>query len=448
MTKKDPVNGTTKRDGRGKHRRSSVTDECRMRVIEHITSFPFIDSHYCRAKTNKHYLEAGLNIEKMYHLYEEEASTKGYNAFKSSYYRYILNTNFNISFHKPKSDRCDRCEELKVKKQQNIPMTKEEQVLYEKHLSEKVLMREEKKRDKENTTSTSCLVVFDLENVITLPKADVSSFFYKRKLTLYNLTAITNLRHGYCAIWTEITAGRAGNDIASAFISILKQIIKDNPDVVDLLCWSDSCVPQNRNSHISQATLEFLQKNQSINSITMTYSLPGHSCVQEVDNMHKQIEDAMQVAEFYSPISFLRLLLKVNRQAPYRVIQMVENNFKDYMNSSKLLQFNLVPYQKVFQLTFSQNLHRVEFKLSHGDKEFLSANIGRHATTRNRPNSIDRHPLEIATRESFKIVDSRKRTRDKELSKEKKAHLVSMLKYMPLADRDYYKSIGITEKRK
>ena len=155
-----------------------------------------------------------------------------------------------------------------------------------------------------------------------------------------------------------------GNDIASAFISILKQIIKDNPDVVDLLCWSDSCVPQNRNSHISQAILEFLQKNQHINSITMKYSLPGHSCVQEVDNMHKQIEDAMQVAEFYSPISFLRLLLKVNRQAPYRVIQMVENNFKDYMNSSKLLQFNLVPYQKVFQLTFSQNLHCVEFKFS------------------------------------------------------------------------------------
>ena len=85
---------------------------------------------------------------------------------------------------------------------------------------------------------------------------------------------------------------------------------------------------------------------------------------------------------------------------------------------------------------------------SHGDKEFLSVNIGRHATTRNRPNSIDRHPLGIATHESFKIVDPRKRTRDKELSKEKKADLVSMLKYMPLADRDYYKSIGITEKRK
>ena len=32
--------------------------------------------------------------------------------------------------------------------------------------------------------------------------------------------------------------------------------------------------------------------------------------MQEVDNMHKQIEDAMRVAEFYSQISFIRVLLK------------------------------------------------------------------------------------------------------------------------------------------
>ena len=46
----------------------------------------------------------------------------------------------------------------------------------------------------------------------------------------------------------------------------------------------------------------------------MKYSLAGHLCVQEVDNMHQQIEDAMQISEFYLPISFLRMLLKVNRK--------------------------------------------------------------------------------------------------------------------------------------
>ena len=32
--------------------------------------------------------------------------------------------------------------------------------------------------------------MFELENMITFPKADVDSLFYKRKLTVYNLTAM------------------------------------------------------------------------------------------------------------------------------------------------------------------------------------------------------------------------------------------------------------------
>ena len=55
-----------------------------------------------------------------------------------------------------------------------------------------------------------------------------------------------------------------------------------------------------------------------LNSITMKYSVPGHSCVQEVDNTHSNIEKAMHVAEFYSPVSFLRVLLNCYRQRPYK----------------------------------------------------------------------------------------------------------------------------------
>ena len=94
-------------------------------------------------------------------------------------------------------------------------------------------------------------------------------------------------------------SGRAGNDIASAFIQILKKVGNDHPNITKIICWSDSCVPQNRNSHISQAILEFLYTQEQIDEINMKYSLAGHSCVQEVDNMHQQIEVAMRVAEFY-----------------------------------------------------------------------------------------------------------------------------------------------------
>ena len=144
-------------------------------------------------------------------------------------------------------------------------------------------------------------------------------------------------------------------------------------------------MPQNRNSHISHAVINFLHDHDQIESITMKYSLPGHSCVQEVDNMHKNIDDAMRCAEFYSPLGFLRLLLKVDRKKTYHVIQMQSKDFRDYANCAKMLKYNNVPYTKVSQLRFEREaMYIVKYKLSHSDVEFTSVSIGTERKTRNR----------------------------------------------------------------
>ena len=55
--KKNELTGILKLDGRGKYdKRAKVSDEQKNGVISHIDSFPVIESHYCRAKTNKKYL--------------------------------------------------------------------------------------------------------------------------------------------------------------------------------------------------------------------------------------------------------------------------------------------------------------------------------------------------------------------------------------------------------
>ena len=77
-------------------------------------SFPVIDSPYCWKKANKTYLEADLNIEKMYDLYKGKCLTEGISYVKSSYYWFLFNTNFNIAFHAPETDRFEKCEEIKV----------------------------------------------------------------------------------------------------------------------------------------------------------------------------------------------------------------------------------------------------------------------------------------------------------------------------------------------
>ena len=39
-------------------------------VRNHIKSFPVVESHYCRAKSNNKYLDGSLTLTKMYDLYK------------------------------------------------------------------------------------------------------------------------------------------------------------------------------------------------------------------------------------------------------------------------------------------------------------------------------------------------------------------------------------------
>lgn len=106
---------------------------------------------------------------------------------------------------------------MSVKENLPVDLTK-----YENHIKEKDAMRSELNKDRES--EDTAVLCFDLENVITCPRAEISCFFYMRKLNVYNLTAHLKTTDGkriYCAIWTELTGGRSGNDIASAVFKIV-----------------------------------------------------------------------------------------------------------------------------------------------------------------------------------------------------------------------------------
>lgn len=150
--------------------------------------------------------------------------------------------------------------------------------------------------------------MFRLAKQYSFTKSKRKLFFYKRKLNVYNLTAHASdgaTKQGYRAIWNEAMCGRAGNDIASAVIKLLTKICNKYITATDIILWSDSCVPQNRNSIISYALAEFLQKNSRIKSIILKYSTPGHSCIQENDNIHSNIEEVLELTGVWSPVSLL-----------------------------------------------------------------------------------------------------------------------------------------------
>lgn len=121
----------------------------------------------------------------MYILYCTMCLEKNYKSVKQSMYRKIYLSKFNIGFDQPKSDRCDLCETFKVSKKENL-MTEILQSQYDEHNNFKSEMRRERRKDKDGKTPVLC---FDLENVLTCPRAEISSFYYRRKLKVNNLTA-------------------------------------------------------------------------------------------------------------------------------------------------------------------------------------------------------------------------------------------------------------------
>ena len=349
--KKTDTGVCTTGERRGTNIKRKIPDESKAVVREHIESFPRIESHYCRASTKKEYLESTLSLKKMYEMYLAKCEGESHIPVKESMYRHIFNHEYNIEFHKPKKDRCDLCEEFRAA----IQPSQELADRHRNHIASKTATAEERARDR---ASTELIVCIDLQNVVALPRASVSNLFYKRKLNCYNLTAhCSKSKRGYCALWTEALSGRAGNDLASATIMILKKIVEDHPAAENIVLWSDSCVPQNRNSILSLALLKFLKENPHLKSIVQKYCEPGHSSIQEVDNLHSQIEKKLKVQEIYSPVKLVRVLIGLRENNPLRVIQLTKEHIMNYQAAVKKNGFNYssIPYSKVKTIAYSKD---------------------------------------------------------------------------------------------
>lgn len=237
----------------GKHAKKKLSEELKQGVRDHINRFPAVDSHYCRQGTKKLYLDQGLNLSRMYRMYATETE----NPVKESAYRNIFDYEFNLSFFRPKKDRCDKCVESTI-----ITNPSEEKLQeFNLHLARKEKAHAERNKDRDIAKIVTELVKvgvvsFDMENVFQMPIANASQLFYLRKFGVYVLTVFFN-KTVYNVMWNEFICGREGTHLASALIKALKEIVLDNPQLEELILWSDSCVPQNRNSYVSGASTLF-----------------------------------------------------------------------------------------------------------------------------------------------------------------------------------------------
>ena len=103
-----------------------------------------------------------------------------------------------------------------------------------------------------------------------------------------------------------------------------------------------------------------------------------------------------------------------------------------------MLKYNLIPFTKVACLRFSQDdLLTVEYKLFHSSNEFIAGFVGHTAKTA-------RHTMTRSGLKKTEIVIAPLLQKcDKQLDSKKVKDLQDMLKYMPLLDREYYKTLNI-----
>lgn len=352
----------------GNHVKFQTPTSVLNKVRDHIKQFPAMDSHYCRANSLKKYLEPSLNLTKMFNMYKISVE----NPVKFNMYSKIFNEEFNYSFHRPKKDQCDRCAAFALLKEPSDS----EKNLYDQHRMANKLAKLERDYDRKNLDGTTAVICYDLQNVFALPKANVSSFYYRRKFSVFNLTGHCNKnKKTYCAIWHEALSGRSGNDIASALIKILENVLGDNPGITRIILWSDSCIPQNKNRITTLAIVKFLnEKRNQLVQIEQKFSEPGHSQIQEIDAVHSCIDRNLKNIEIYSPVGLLKLLKGINsKNVTLKFIQMKSTDFLNYNAASTSMSFP--PFASIKHLVYhSKNVLELSFRKEFAG-EFLSKNL-------------------------------------------------------------------------
>ena len=73
-----------------------TTEDVLNDVRAHINSLPRMEPHYTRSDTNRQFLGAGLNINKMYELYVENCKARNAQYVKSGVYRSVFCSEFNL----------------------------------------------------------------------------------------------------------------------------------------------------------------------------------------------------------------------------------------------------------------------------------------------------------------------------------------------------------------
>lgn len=404
IQKSENGNGFIELDQRGRHTNhpKTVDDDMVRSVIDHVEAFAPVPSHYTRQNSSKKYLEGSLSFPKMYKLYREWFDANEYASKVTSVrqYRDIINKYLNIGFHKPKKDVCEQCHIY----ENNNQITQTDKEKHEEHLREKEKARKMKMEDKDSALQNNEILTaaFDLQKCLNVPHGNVSTFYYKRKLSLYNFT-VFNLgsRKGYCFSWHQQTARRGANEIASCVYKFIEETVVEG--IKDYRFWSDNCGGQNRNRIVF---LMYMLASSKFNiDISHRFLVVSHT-PNEGDSMHALIERQTKDKLLYTPDQwYTAFRFAKSDENPYNVVEVSQELIKDFKSQIKSMSNwittndgSRMPWNKVTEIVVkASHPFKIFYKTSYRDDDYQWIDCLKKAkVTRNRKEThinIDNIPL-------------------------------------------------------
>lgn len=412
------ANGDQITDLRGKHtnRPHRTASETEQSAIQHIQSFPCIESHYLRQNSSRQYLSQDLNISKMHRLYKDWISENENfrNTKVASEYQYnqIFNTHFNLSFFRPKKDLCNLCSKYDNSTEEGKLQLKED---YDSHIKNKNIIRNMKDSEKESADpNVKTVAVFDLEKVLSLPQSNVNIFHYKRKYPAYNFTVYNLIsRQGFCYLWHAQIAKRGANEIASCLLHFIKSEV--NRGIKSISLYSDNCSGQNRNRFIFAM---YIYVSRVLNvEVTHRFLQTGHT-QNEGDSMHACIEKNMKNKTLYSPDQLYEVIMNSKVQNKFVIKEMNQNDFynlKSQVTTSKNWSQDTnghkVFFSKIKEIKTSPDApNKLLFKYDFESEYLVLDTTNRTTTTRtrksNNANAVDVNELPLAYAQLLPISDA------------------------------------------
>lgn len=411
-------NGVCGVDGRRLNRNPNTLDAAAKKKIEdHIRSFPAYTSHLAREKSSKHYLTSDLNVAKMHALYQKQCDETGTESVHYNTYRMIFRT-FKLGFIKPKLDRCNECEQFRIKlkvaegeARPTITQARDD------HQAAAKATYNQKKSDvsRAKQSKTTCTASFDLQKCLATPHLRCGLAYYKRQLYTYNLTVfytINGQNGAKCYLWNETVARRGSQEIASCLYKFINEIIGDNPSLTEFIFYSDRCGGQNLNITMCMM-FSFVAEQFSRAKLNITlkhnFMVSGHSHM-EVDSVHAAIERAKKATntDIEIPRDWAVFIAQIKRKVPFDVIELDQSQFFAFKKLTcrykrpKLDEIGS-PYkfQEIFSFEYrSEDIGKVFFKQNLQDETDRAFVIAKQSNLINSdlivPARIDMEPLQLS----------------------------------------------------